>query len=281
MNPALNPERVTFVKALAEVAPLTVVQGLFSSFYPESQIVLNQTVCDDLNFRVFEALGAGALLLTEASRNGLEELFIPGQDLVTYRRGDVREAASLINHFLQNPVQAQTIAARGELKVQHYHQSHHRAESILQYIQNTAMEDPLRQITERLHNPLRPQGELLQLLVCALSFTFLEREHAREALDKSLSLMQRCLSPTPKAPFSKTLTRLSCLATFAFDFLFHSSSGAKVRATLLEKAPQNPYTISDDEEETMPVPTDMASTRAIINYEISKLRQIKPAENSP
>lgn len=281
MNPELNPERVTFINALAELAPLTVVQGLFTSFYPDAQIVLNQTVCGDLNFRVFEALGAGALLLTEASGNGLQELFNPGEDIVTYTRGNVQEAATLINHFLQNLEQAQAIATLGELKVKHQHQSHHRAESIVQYIQNTSMEDRIGKVHERLHNPLRLHSELLQLLVCALSFTFLQREHAREALDNALSLMQRCLTLTPQIPFSRTLTRLSCLTTFAFDFLLHSSSGTRIRSTLLEKARETPYISSDDEEDTIPVPTDIESTRALINYEISRLHKIRTAENVP
>lgn len=279
MNRELNPERVIFVNALAELAPLTVVQGLFTSYYPDSQIVVNQTVRGDLNFRVFEALGAGALLLTEASKNGLEELFTPGQDLVTYTRGNPQEAASLINHFLQNPEQAQEIATRGELKVQRYHQSHHRAESILKYIQNTSTEEKHRQITERRNNPYRLHSELLQVLICALSFTCLQREHAREALDNALCLMQGCISRSREIPFSVPLVRLSCLATFAFDLLVHSNYGANIRANLLA---MDNLTINDsDELEAIPVPTDIESARAIIAGEIAKLHHINLPEKTP
>lgn len=277
MNPELNPERFKFINALAALAPLTAVQGNLTSYYPYSQIVLNQTVSGDLNFRVFEALGAGALLLTEASGNGLLDLFTPGVDLVTYTRGNVEEAAHLINHFLQHPGQSQEIATRGELKVRNFHQSHHRAKTILQFIQNTSGEERQHQIAERLNNPVRLHGELLQLLVCALSFTFLQREHAREALDNALSLLQKCLSVSPYAPLSPTVTRLACLATFAFDLVFQSGYGEKIRSTLLGKAREYPNISDHDEEDTMSVPTDLESARAIINEEIAKLHRIKPA----
>jgi hypothetical protein len=271
MNPELNPERVKFVNALAEQAPLTVVQGLFTHYYPDSQIVLNQTVSGDLNFRIFEALGSGALLLTEESGNGLKDLFTPGQDLATYSRGNVQEAILLINHFLQNLEQAQEIATRGHLQIQLHHRSLHRAESILKYIQSTSAEDKLHQITERLNNPLRLHGELLQFLVCALSFTCLQRENAIQALDNALSLVQKCLSLGQETPLSVTLTRLSCLTTFAFDLLLQSDFGAKIRTTVLAGAREKLEIAQFDELNALPYPSDIESARTIIAEEIAKL----------
>jgi hypothetical protein len=57
----------------------------------QSRIVLNRhiDVAEDFanNMRLYEATGAGALLLTDAKRN-LGDLFVPGEEAVTYRDAD-------------------------------------------------------------------------------------------------------------------------------------------------------------------------------------------------
>jgi tetratricopeptide (TPR) repeat protein len=52
--------------------------------FAASKIVFNESVLGDLNFRVFEAMACGALLLTERVGNGLTDLFTPGEHLDVY-----------------------------------------------------------------------------------------------------------------------------------------------------------------------------------------------------
>jgi hypothetical protein len=79
----LHPLRATFFKRLQESIEIDAQVGPYQDAYARSRIVINQTVKGDFNFRVFEALGAGALLVTPSIQNGLIDLYIPGQDLVT------------------------------------------------------------------------------------------------------------------------------------------------------------------------------------------------------
>jgi tetratricopeptide (TPR) repeat protein len=58
--------------------------GATAAAYAQAKIVFNESVLGDVNFRVFEAMGAGAMLLTEAVGNGLADLFTAGVHLDTY-----------------------------------------------------------------------------------------------------------------------------------------------------------------------------------------------------
>src|SRR5262249_15456032 len=100
LKPSFHPERVDFLHAVAARMPLHATEGAWAEVFPHSRIVLNQTVRGDLNARVFEAMGSGALLLTEHTGNGLLELFGDGTELVTYRRGDVDATIDLARHYL-------------------------------------------------------------------------------------------------------------------------------------------------------------------------------------
>ena len=274
LNPELNPERVIFIKALAQQTPLIILEGIFTSHYPQSQIVLNQTVSGDLNFRIFEALGSGALLLTESSTNGLQDLFTSREHLITYPRGNVQEAAKHINYFLQHLEEAQEIATRGESEVKRHHLALHRTASILYQI-NGLIDNKETIIFQRSNNPLRYHGELLQLLVCGLSFTFLQRENATEALDNALALLQKCFAVAPEVPLSVTSSRLSYLATFAFDYLLKSHIGSKVRIELQAKAGRNLAAAPSEGKHELPYPADIEATRNLISAEIAMLHQTR------
>jgi hypothetical protein len=75
LNAKLNPERVKFFNALKVKAPVHFQAGNFWEIFPKAEIVINQTVKGDLNFRVFEAMMSGSALLTEHAGNGLFDLF--------------------------------------------------------------------------------------------------------------------------------------------------------------------------------------------------------------
>src|SRR5262249_13659531 len=65
--------------------------------FGSAKIVFNESVLDDLNFRTFEAMACGALLLTERTGNGLEDLFAPGAHLAAYGPDDLLAQAA---HYL-------------------------------------------------------------------------------------------------------------------------------------------------------------------------------------
>lgn len=131
LNPKLNPDRVEFFNALQKEADVLVTSGDFSTIFPKSEIVINQTVKKDLNFRVFETMMSGALLLTEDTNNGLHDLFRDGQHLVTYRKNDVQDAAAKINYYLTHKEEAHKIAKAGRDEILRAHCQSQRAETIL------------------------------------------------------------------------------------------------------------------------------------------------------
>lgn len=131
LNAKLNPERVHFFTELQKVAPVLVKSGDFSTIFPKSEIVINQTVKGDLNFRVFEAMMSGAMLLTEDSENGLHDLFESGTHLVTYKKNDVQDAAEKIKYYLEHKEEAKRIANAGRSEILRLHSSKQRAERIL------------------------------------------------------------------------------------------------------------------------------------------------------
>jgi len=134
LNAKLNPGRVKFFERLKARVPMLCISGEFWSIFPVSEIVINQTVKGDLNFRVFEALESGALLLTERTGNGLFDLFVDGEHLVTYEKDNVEEAAGIIERYLADPQAARAIAARGRAAVYAKHQPIHRAERLNQIL---------------------------------------------------------------------------------------------------------------------------------------------------
>jgi hypothetical protein len=134
LNSRLNPDRVAFFEELRNIADVTVMQGHFPSIFPHAEIVINQTVKGDLNFRVFESMISGALLLTERRANGLLDLFNDGEHLVTYTPRDTSDAADKIKELLSSVTRTRSIAARGREDVLSKHRPIHRAlevESIL------------------------------------------------------------------------------------------------------------------------------------------------------
>ncbi|QCG92290.1 glycosyltransferase (plasmid) [Azospirillum sp. TSH100] len=89
--------------------------------YASSQVTLNVSLNGDLNLRVFEALGAGGFLLTDAlsADAGLERCFTPGRHLVTYRSPD--ELVELVRHYLDHPDQAMAIRRAGQAHLLEFH----------------------------------------------------------------------------------------------------------------------------------------------------------------
>lgn len=130
LNAKLNPRRVKFFDELKRHIPIHITQGNYWEFFPFSEIVVNQTVKGDLNFRVFEAMMSGALLLTERTPNGLLEIFEEGKHLVTYTPDSVDEATEKVSYLLNNPEQMRQIARNGREEIVKKHLPKHRAKTV-------------------------------------------------------------------------------------------------------------------------------------------------------
>jgi hypothetical protein len=136
LNPKLNPKRVAFFEALSKIVPITFQTGDFSQIFPYSEIVINQTVKLDLNFRVFEAMASGALLLTEKTGNGLFDLFQDDHHFITYTHDDPKEAAEKIEWALAHPQIMREIGHNGRSEVLKKHTCAHRALAVHEVITN-------------------------------------------------------------------------------------------------------------------------------------------------
>lgn len=133
-NPDLNPERIDFFNRLKEKVPVFLTSGQWWDYFPHSEIVINQTVKKDLNFRVFEAMMCGSMLLTEKSGNGLYDLFEEGVHLLSYEKGDADEAAAIIKKCLSDLSTTRKIAAAGRAEVVAKHSPLARAKDLLTII---------------------------------------------------------------------------------------------------------------------------------------------------
>lgn len=135
LNPEMHPERARFFEALRQRIPVEVQAGIgqeqLSQLYNRSKVVVNQCVHLDLNYRVFEAMANGAMLLTPRIQNGLLELFGEGKELVTYPPGDVEEATRLLHYYLSHEQERAAIAQAGQAAIERSHTLEHRLDQIL------------------------------------------------------------------------------------------------------------------------------------------------------
>lgn len=101
----------------------------------ESRIVVNRHI--DVaeghanNMRLYEATGAGALLVTEAADN-LDELFEPGREVVTYEGAD--DLVERIEHHLRHDDERRAIAAAGRRRTLAEHTYSRRAERLVELL---------------------------------------------------------------------------------------------------------------------------------------------------
>jgi hypothetical protein len=85
-----------------------------AAVYAQARIVFNESVLGDVNFRVFEAMGAGAMLVTEAVENGLTDLFTPGIHLDTYGPATLVEK---VGRWLGDEARREAVARAGRCEV--------------------------------------------------------------------------------------------------------------------------------------------------------------------
>jgi GT2 family glycosyltransferase/2-polyprenyl-3-methyl-5-hydroxy-6-metoxy-1,4-benzoquinol methylase/Tfp pilus assembly protein PilF len=127
-------ERAELVRLLRERYPNTFVgQRYFDDMartYSAARLVFNRSIGNDINMRVFEALGCGSLLLTNDLRdNGQDELFRDGVHLATYRDAD--ELLDKAAFYLAREPLREKIAASGRAEALARHTYRHRLERLL------------------------------------------------------------------------------------------------------------------------------------------------------
>jgi hypothetical protein len=144
LNAQLNPRRVEFFDKLQHQIPIHIGHGNYWELFPFSEIVVNQTVKGDLNFRVFEAMMCGALLLTERTSNGLFEIFREGDHLVTYTPDSVEEAAEKVHYLLAHPMQMRQIAHSGREEILARHLPKHRAQVVHEILSTVRKRTPAK-----------------------------------------------------------------------------------------------------------------------------------------
>lgn len=128
IDPLVNIARHHFMQELSQQFPtLRCLTGNFTKFFPQAKLILNHSIAGDLNFRVFEALGCGACLLTPRIANGQDEFFTEAEDLFLYDQRDVSGLAALARDLLQKPEDCARVAANGLSKIKKHHLSRHRA----------------------------------------------------------------------------------------------------------------------------------------------------------
>ena len=135
INERWKPERSRLLNAVMEHIPMYTTTGEYVSVFNRSKVVFNECAANDINFRVFEALACGSLLLTEKIGNGFEELFQDRTHLVMYERDNIGQIVGLAQHYMRHEEEREEIAHAGREKVLTCHTTVHRAQTIVDIVQ--------------------------------------------------------------------------------------------------------------------------------------------------
>jgi spore maturation protein CgeB len=109
------------------------LQKEIPAVYSRSKIVLNIPLGDDLNFRFFEALSCGALLLTKRLSNGQDDLFKEGLHYEAF--STEAEMLDKVDYYLNHQEERERIAAAGHTEVLSRHDLELRLNGLLETIQ--------------------------------------------------------------------------------------------------------------------------------------------------
>jgi glycosyltransferase involved in cell wall biosynthesis len=123
-------------------------QDELPTIYSRAKIVINLPVGDDLNFRFFEALSCGAMLLTRRMDNGQDQLFAEEQHYAAF--SDEGELFEKIDYYLRHQDERLRIARAGYEEVRARHTLSLRLDELLRRIQEgPAYSAPVRGMTAR------------------------------------------------------------------------------------------------------------------------------------
>ncbi|MCP9447195.1 MAG: glycosyltransferase [Nitrospira sp.] len=134
---AVHPERHALLQALRRER-FTSWFGRASPremgrIYSSAKVVFNKSIHNDVNMRVFEAAGCGAVLVTDRiSDNGIEELFDEGVHYVTY--SDESSLVAIVKELLSDSVRCALMGDSARRHVLERHTYRHRAQRVLEVI---------------------------------------------------------------------------------------------------------------------------------------------------
>jgi len=132
-------ERVNLIRRLSERYrmndPRIYLQKEIPGVYSRAKIVLNLPLSDDLNFRTFEAMSCGAMLLTRRVNNGQEILFEENKHYVAF--DDEKELFEKVAYYLSHPEELEAVAAAGLAEVQLNHRLEQRVEILFSKVKES------------------------------------------------------------------------------------------------------------------------------------------------
>jgi len=107
--------------------------------YSQSKIVINHSIKNDINMRIFEALMSGSMLITNRIKNnGFDELFEENKDLIVFE--DREDLKQKIAYYLKNEEEREKIALNGYKKALNFHKYENRVKFILEKIEELKKE---------------------------------------------------------------------------------------------------------------------------------------------
>ncbi|MBN2141052.1 MAG: glycosyltransferase family 1 protein [Desulfovibrionaceae bacterium] len=130
---AQRPSRQWFVEFLkADYSPKLARDVGFADLveiYRQTRLAPNESICGEVNFRLFEAASCGCLVLNQLVSPELAELFVPGREIETF--GHVLELKSKLDFYLRHKDKAEALGLAARARVLAGHLPIHRAEQAL------------------------------------------------------------------------------------------------------------------------------------------------------
>lgn len=167
----ISPRRKKFLRELGEAIPQLVGKtGDPAKLLTTHSIVLHLgTERPGLDFRIFEAMAAGACVVLPKVGNGLDQLFVDGEHFVGFTQGNVADAIYSLNFLLENSELTQYVASTGQAEVAAKHLAEHRIWEFMDHIYELAAEDLDEVVNRRRRNAFRIRNHSLKVpyLVCS------------------------------------------------------------------------------------------------------------------
>ncbi|WP_462327459.1 glycosyltransferase family protein [Desulfobaculum sp.] len=99
--------------------------------YADVCVIPNESILAEVNFRLFEGISVGSLVLNQRGGTDIAGLFEPGKEVLEY--GDVLELEEHVRYVKRHPEVAEAMAHAAWERVQREHLVEHRAQRIVEY----------------------------------------------------------------------------------------------------------------------------------------------------
>ncbi len=189
-DPTLYPERHRLIRKAQRAFPNNFVGTLepkeMLETYNNSRVVINQSIKNDVNMRVFEVLGTSAVLVTNVIRNnGLEDLFENTKHLFTFETDE--ELIFLLQYLVNNEtIRLETSTAANEL-VLSCHTYFNRASEILEFV--------CKPTVKLITSPIDYSSALMRIGLFADSLAFFMLEMRSNAKSRKAKLVLILITP--------------------------------------------------------------------------------------